>query len=130
MAVVVDEYSGVAGIVTIEDLVEEIVGEIRDERDQVRDSFDESTLECDGRMEIDEINERLGTNIPKEGYETIAGFVIKQMDGIPEEGEETAWENLKIKVLEANKRGVLRVKFTMEERNENEEEAEAGDTKG
>jgi len=128
MAIVVDEYGGVVGIVTIEDLVEEFIGEIRDERDQVRDGFDESTLECDGRMEIDEINEHLEIDIPKDGYETIAGFVIKQLDGIPEVGEEILWENVRIKVIEANKRGVSRVKFIIEERNEKDEETEAGDT--
>jgi CBS domain containing-hemolysin-like protein len=129
MAVVVDEYGGVVGIVTIQDLVEEIFGKIRDERDQTRGGFDESTLECDGRMEIDEINERLGTDIPKDGYETIAGFVIKQMDKVPEAGEETVWKNLRIRVLQAGKRSVLRVKFFIEERPGNEE-TEAGDTEG
>ena len=129
MAVVVDEYGGVTGIVTIEDLVEEIVGEIRDERDQAEDGLDESTLECDGRMEIDEINERLRIDIPKDGYETVAGFVIKQMDKIPEVNEEITWKNLRIIVLQADKRGVSRVKFVIEERAENEE-AETGDTEG
>jgi CBS domain containing-hemolysin-like protein len=130
MAVVVDEYGGVVGIVTVEDLVEEIIGEITDERDQARDGFDESTMECGGRTEIDEINDSLGTDIPKEGYETIAGFVIKQMDGIPEVGAEILWKNLRIKVIEASKRSVLRVKFTVEEGNENGEEAETWDTQG
>ena len=130
LAIVVDEYGGMVGIVTVEDLVEEIVGEIRDERDHAGVEFDELTLECSGRMEIDEINERLGTEIPKEGYETVAGFVIKKADGIPEVGEKITWNNLTIKVVEANKRGVLRVKFTIEERDENGEEAETGDTKG
>ena len=127
MAIVVDEYGGVVGMVTIEDLVEEIVGEIRDERDQAKDGFDESTLECDGRIEIDEINERLGTDIPKNGYETIAGFVIKQMDKIPKKGEYTVWKNLKIVVLQADKRSVSKVKFVTEEGMENEE-AETGNT--
>ncbi len=128
MAVVVDEYGGIVGIVTIEDLLEEIMGDIRDERDQAKDGFDESTLECDGRVEVDEVNEYFGMDIPKEGYETIAGFVIKQMDRIPEVGEETSWNNLRIEVIAANKRGVSRVKFTVEERNEDEEETETGDT--
>jgi putative hemolysin len=79
-------------------------------------------------MEIDEINERLGTDIPKHGYETIAGFVIDRMDKIPRAGEETAWKNLRIIVLEADKRSVSKVKFIIEERKE--DEAETGDTKG
>ena len=128
MAIVVDEYGGVAGMVTIEDLVEEIVGEIRDEWVHAKDGFDESTLECDGRVEIDEINDRLGTDIPKQGYETIAGFVIDQMDKIPSVGEETAWKNLKIIILEADERSVSKIKFIVEEREENE--AETGDTQG
>jgi CBS domain containing-hemolysin-like protein len=132
MAIVVDEYGGVVGLVTIEDLVEEIVGEIRDERDPTKDGFkpDESgNYECDGRMEIDEINDRLGTDIPKDGYETIAGFVISQMDRIPKAGEETEWGNLRIVVLQADERSVLKVKFVIEERMENEE-VETGDTEG
>ena len=124
MAVVVDEYGGMVGIVTIEDLVEEIVGDIRD---QPKGGFDESKLECDGRMEIDEINERLGTDIPKEGYETIAGFVISQMDKIPEPGEEASWKNVRIIVLEADKRSISRVKFVIEE-GKTDGEAETGDT--
>jgi putative hemolysin len=132
MAIVVDEYGGVVGMVTIEDLVEEIVGEIRDERDEAKDGFepDESgNYECDGRVEIDEINERLGTDIPKDGYETVAGFVIKQMDGIPKAGAETEWKNLRIIVLQADERSVSKVKFVIEERAENEK-AETGDTEG
>ena len=132
MAIAVDEYGGVVGIVTIEGLVEEIVGEIRDERDRAKDGFepDESgNYECDGRMEIDEINERLETDIPKDGYETIAGFVISQMDKIPKVGAETRWRNLRIIVLQADERSVSKVKFVIEERSENEE-AETGDTEG
>ena len=128
MGIVVDEYSGVTGMVTIEDLVEEIVGEIRNEWVNAKDGFDESTLECDGRVEINDINERLGTDIPKHGYETIAGFVIDQMDKIPTIGEETAWKNLRIVILVADKRGVSKVKFIIEEREENE--AETGDSEG
>lgn len=115
MAIVVDEYGGVSGIVTMKDLAEEIVGKIQNEWET---GFDESKLECDGRTEIDDINERLGTDIPKNGYETIAGFLIKQMDGIPKTGDEVKWKNLRIIVLRADKRSVSRVKFIKGERNE------------
>lgn len=136
MAIVVDEYGGVAGIVTVKDLAEEIVGEIKNEwerqgEEEEEKEFDELKLECDGRTEIDEINERLGTDIPKDGYETIAGFLIKQMDRIPKVGDEMQWKDLRIIVLRADKRSVLRIKFIfIEETTDDNEKAEAGDTEG
>lgn len=130
MGIVVDEYGGVAGLVTLEDIVAEIVGEIKDERDQEEEAgiiFDGKDLECDGRTEVDVINDYLNVNIPDDEYETIAGFVISQMDKIPVEGEEFAWENLIVRILKADKRSVLKVKITVEEE-ENNEETETGDT--
>ncbi len=130
MGIVVDEYGGVVGIITLEDIIAEIVGEIKDERDQdeeVEEFFDGHTLECDGRTEIDKINQLLGLDISNDEYETIAGFVISQMDKIPSEGEEFVWKNLRIKVLKADKRSVLRVKIIKEEEKE-DEETEIGNT--
>ncbi len=130
MGIVVDEYGGVVGIITLEDIIAEIVGEIKDERDQgkeIDEIFDGYTLECDGRTEIDKINQLLDSNISNNEYETIAGFVISQMDKIPEEGEEFVWGNLRIKVLKADKRSVLRVKITKEEVKE-DDETEVGNT--
>ncbi|MGQ9608626.1 MAG: hemolysin family protein [bacterium] len=124
MGIVVDEYGGVVGIITLEDIIAEIVGEIKDERDQDEETeeiFDGHTLECDGRTEIDRINQLFNLNISNDEYETIAGFVISQMDKIPSEGEEFVWKNLRIKVLKADKRSVLRVKITKEEEKENGE---------
>jgi CBS domain containing-hemolysin-like protein len=132
MGIVVDEYGGVTGIITLEDLVAEIVGEIKDERDQEEEIgvvFDGKNLECDGRTEIDIINDYLKTNIPDDEYETIAGFVISQMDKIPVEDEEFTWQNLRIKILKADKRSVLKLKLTLEEENTNEE-TETGGSKG
>jgi putative hemolysin len=128
MAIVVDEYGGVVGIVTTKDLAEEIVGEIKQEWEKEEEEFDESKLECDGRTEIDIVNERLGTDIPKEGYETIAGFLIKQMDKIPEVGDEVRWKDLLIRILRADKRSILRVKFIFIEGNTNDDKAETGNT--
>jgi len=129
MGIVVDEYGGVVGIVTLEDIVAEIVGEMKDDWEDKKTSFDGTTLECDGRTEIDEINDILGTDIPNEGYETIAGFVISQMDKIPRPSEETRWKNTRIIILRSNKRSVLRVKLIIE-KDESDEQIEVGDTEG
>jgi putative hemolysin len=129
MGIVVDEYGGVVGIVTLEDIVTEIIGEMKDDLEERKPSFDGTTLECDGRMEIDEINELLGTDIPSEDYDTIAGFVISQMDKIPKPLEETRWKNIRIIVIRSTKRSILRVKLMIEEE-ENNEEIETRDTEG
>ena len=130
MGIVVDEYGGVVGIVTMEDIIAEIVGEIKDDwEEDKKTKFDGTTLECDGRTEIDEINELLGTDIPTDGYETIAGFVIDQMDKIPKPSEETRWKNIRIVVLRSNKRSVIRVRLIIE-KDEIDEQIEVGDTEG
>lgn len=129
MGIVVDEYGGVVGIVTLEDIIAEIVGEMKDDWEDKKTSFDGTTLDCDGRTEIDEINEILGTDIPNEGFETIAGFVISQMDKIPRPSEETRWKNIRIVVLRSNKRSVIRVRLTIE-KDEIDEQIEVGDTEG
>ena len=129
MGIVVDEYGGVVGIVTLEDIVAEIVGEMKDDWEDKKTSFDGTTLECDGRTEIDEINDILGTDIPNEGYETIAGFVISQMDKIPRPSEETRWKNIRIVVLRSNKRSVIRVRLFIE-KDEIDEQIEVGNTEG
>jgi putative hemolysin len=129
MGIVVDEYGGVVGIVTLEDIVAEIVGEMKDDWEDKKTSFDGTTLDCDGRTEIDEINEILGTDIPNEGYETIAGFVISQMDKIPRPSEETRWKNIRIVILRSSKRSVIRVRLIIE-KDEINEQIEVGDTEG
>jgi putative hemolysin len=126
---VVDEYGGVVGIVTLEDIVTEIIGEMKDDLEERKPSFDGTTLECDGRMEIDEINELLGTDIPSADYDTIAGFVISQMDKIPKPLEETRWKNIRIIVIRSTKRSILRVKLMIEEE-KNNEETEIRNTEG
>ncbi|HZW97439.1 MAG TPA: hemolysin family protein [Bacillota bacterium] len=90
MAVVIDEYGGTAGIVTLEDIVEEIVGEIEDEYDEeektiIRLSEDEWQL--DGGVELEDVEEACQIVLPKEDYDTVAGMIIAHLDRIPEEGE-------------------------------------------
>jgi len=115
IAVVVDEYGGAMGIVTLEDLLEEIVGEIHDEYDAEKVLFerlDDGSLLVDARMEIDAINEKLGFGFPKGDYETLGGFVMSYLENIPKKGQEVTYENLLLKIEEADSRSVKSIKIT------------------
>jgi len=122
MALCLDEYGGTAGLVTIEDILEEIVGEIQDEYeleekaepDIVR--VDETTAEADGRAYIDDVNDALEIELPEdEDYDTIGGFVFAQLGHVPEVGESFDYEHLQITVLDAEKTKVNRVKIEQRE---------------
>jgi len=94
LAIVVDEYGGTAGLVTLEDVLEEIVGEIRDEFDTEEPLYrkiDERTYRVDARINIDEINEALSTNFPTEGYETFGGFIYDLSGKVPSAGDRLRW---------------------------------------
>jgi len=103
MAVVVDEYGGVAGIVTLELLLEEMVGRVVDELGQPSEEFstiDEHTTRVDGGMSVYDLREELDVALPEGDYETIAGFVLEQLGHIPREGESVALDGLRITVSE------------------------------
>jgi putative hemolysin len=105
MAIVVDEYGAMQGIVTLEDLLEEIVGEIEDEYDLPDESFervDERTIRVDGTFPIDDFNEQFRTELPHEDYHTIAGFVFGRLGRAPEEGDLVEWDALRFTVLETD----------------------------
>lgn len=114
MAIVLDEYSGTAGVVTIEDILEELVGEIADEYDKkptpaIR-RIDEDTLEVDGRVHVHEINSELEVELPEdEDYDTIGGFVFTTLGKIPQPGEEFTHANLHFRVVEAEARKINRL---------------------
>src|SRR5579871_4874270 len=113
MAIVVDEYGGVAGLVTIEDLVEEIVGEIRDERDKpeiVRES--ERAFVVSGDMDVDRLDELFGTKPDGKESATIAGLVSELAGRIPRKGEIVEDDGLRFEVLESTDRKVERVRVT------------------
>jgi CBS domain containing-hemolysin-like protein len=116
MVVVLDEYGGVSGLVTIEDVLEEIVGEIADEYDAAHveglRELAPGVCESLGRVHIDEINERLGLELPEDAdYDTIGGFVFNELGHIPTAGEDLVWRNVRITVLDATRRRIERVRI-------------------
>ena len=125
MAVVLDEYGGVAGLVTMEDVLEEIVGEIIDEYDPdlvegIR-QLDDGLCEALGKVHIDEINERLDLQLPEdEDYDTIGGLVFSELGHVPVVGEELVWKNVRITVLEATRRRIERVRIEVLDRTHRE----------
>ncbi len=115
MAVVVDEYGGTAGIVTLEDVVEAIMGNIQDEYDDEEDEIskiNETTFTIDGITNIEEINELTGVDLPEGSYDTLAGFIIKELGFLPKEGEtyEVEYKNLKFTVISVDERRIEKVK--------------------
>ncbi len=115
IAIVVDEYGVVAGLVTLEDLLEEIVGEIEDEFDKeekgVETLSDGSTL-VDAKLSIKDVNEKLGTSIPEGNYDTIGGFVLSLIGRLPYVGDSASFESLKITVEKISKRRITRVRIS------------------
>ena len=122
MAILIDEYGGFSGIVTIEDLIEEVMGNIFDEYDEDYESSeyiqktDNSTYMVSGMVGIDEINEKLNINLPSEHFDTVGGFVIDLLGSIPKDNEEPVveYENLVIKVEKINEKRIELLKICMQ----------------
>lgn len=128
MAVVVDEYGGTAGIVTVEDLVEAIMGNIRDEYDDEEEEIveeRENLFTIDGTAYIEEVNELVGDIIPEGDYDTLGGFIISQLGFLPKDGDmnEVVYENVKFTILNVEERriGKVRVEITPIEKTEDDE---------
>jgi len=114
MAIVVDEYGGTAGLVTIEDLLEEIVGEIRDEDDVESEPIvDEGngSYVFSAKVSFDDLRERLDLEIESEGFETVGGYILSRLGRVPAVGETFELDGLFVEVLEAERRRIHKVRF-------------------
>jgi CBS domain containing-hemolysin-like protein len=118
IAIVLDEYGGTAGLVTIEDIFEELVGEISDEHEPAEPAMlvriDDNTSDADARMYIDELNRVLGLNLPEDaGYDTLSGFVSTTLGRIPPAGTSFEYANARYTILDAEPQKVNRVKIEL-----------------
>jgi len=131
MAVVVDEYGGMAGIVTMEDIVEEIVGEIRDEYDQSEDLLFQTISPEEylftARIDLEDVNELLGTHLTKEVADTLGGFIYGEVGRVPVGGEEVRVENWLLTVEQVSGRRIRLVRARL---NPPEEKKENGQDEG
>ena len=119
MAIVVDEYGGTAGLVTVEDLLEEIVGEIRDEYDVESDTVideGEGTFIFSGKVSVDEVRERLNVDIEREGFETVGGYLLSHLGRMPYVGETFEVGELWFEVMEVERRRITKVRARRSER--------------
>lgn len=116
MAVILDEYGGTLGIVTHEDIIEEMIGQdIEDETDideeELVFEMTEDKLSCHGRLEIDDVNHMFHVNVPND-HDTIAGFVMQQLGHVPDEGEHFDYENLHVEINEMDRNRIVRLTIT------------------
>ena len=113
LAIVVDEYGGTAGLVTVEDLLEEIVGEIRDEYDVESETVTDEgngVFVISGKVSVDEVRDRLGVAIEREGFETLGGYLLSYLGRMPYVGEAFEIDELSVEVLEVERRRITRVR--------------------
>lgn len=119
VAIILDEYGGTDGMVTIEDILEEIVGDIADEYDEPEEDhslnrIDEFTAEVDGQYPLDEFAEEMAVTMPEnDHYETIGGFLFSEMGRVPAEGEEYRFNNVSFRILDATERKINKIHVTV-----------------
>ncbi len=118
MAIVVDEYGGTAGLVTIEDLLEELFGEIEDEFDSQQvfiRKISDNVYHVSARVEIDDLNQQLGLNIPKGEYDTLAGFILSRLGHIPRRDEVIEFNNIRFVVTKTTRRKIEWIRIELPE---------------
>ncbi len=131
IVIVLDEYGATAGLITLEDMLEEIVGEIRDEYDEdEEDSLIETApreYSVEGSMKLDDLNDRLGLELESEDYDSVGGLVIGLLDHLPDEGEEVTEEETGIRLMveKVDKNRIDRIKIVLPPEKEDDEEEEA-----
>jgi magnesium and cobalt transporter len=114
MAVVIDEYGGIAGLITIEDIIEEIIGEIRDEHDTEENlmiATDGGDLLVDARLEIEKLAEQLDIDFPKGNFESVGGFIISLLGRVPKARETILHPPLEMTIESADARKIRRVRI-------------------
>ena len=112
LAVIVDEYGGTSGIVTIEDIIEEIIGEIRDEYDTEEEVFtthEDGSVLVHARVSLNEFEEHFATSLPRGGYDTLGGFIIHLLGKVPRKGEEISHEGLRLLISGGDNKRITRV---------------------
>lgn len=133
IAILIDEYGGFSGIVTMEDIVEEIVGDIDDEYDEdahIVNKIDENTFLIDGNVSLDDLEEDYGIVLESDSSETIGGFIIDHLGEIPTEsdlGKEVDFGNYKITITSVKERRIDKVKLVVTETKEDAEDEECGE---
>ena len=127
MAIVVDEYGGTAGLVTLEDIVESIMGNIQDEYDDEAEEIakiNDTTFTVEGNTDIDEVDELVGAELPQDDYATLAGFIISRLGYLPKDGDldTVEFENLKFTVLSVEDKRIAKVRIDITPRDESEDD--------
>jgi putative hemolysin len=123
MSIIVDEYGGTAGIVSLSRLMEEIVGPVGDELAAVEkeyESIDENTFQIDGTMRIEEVNEEMCLGLPEGEYETVAGFILQLLGRIPKQGRQIKYNDLKIVITRMKGHKIEEIMVTREKKKEDE----------
>jgi putative hemolysin len=129
MAIVVDEYGGTDGIVTLEDLIEEVIGEIRDEYDEAdvrSQQLPNGAVEVDGKLNLDEVAEVSGLELPEGPYSTLGGYLMAQLGRLPQAGDEVEAEGYLLRIVQVEGRRAARVRVTPPPEREPEPAADEG----
>lgn len=116
MAIVVDEYGGTSGLITLEDILEQIVGEIHDEFDEERDwvlTIQDGTYLVDARIDLDDLVDRLNVDLPAEQYDSLGGMIVEELGEIPQEGAEVRYDGMKFVVVSADRKRVKKVRMIL-----------------